>query len=125
MAEWLGSGLQNHLQRFESARRLNKKAVSIRNRFLFYWIYVFYPFFIFLVNLVSVRITCGDHTRLEIWAQEKLGQMTFSVRQKRLVEGANDFFFLPLPLPFSSGLRSFPFAFFPLLDQIARKGLAG
>ena len=25
MAEWLGSGLQHHLQRFESARYLNKK----------------------------------------------------------------------------------------------------
>ena len=33
MAEWLGTGLQNRLRRFESARNLNKKSETLEFRF--------------------------------------------------------------------------------------------
>ena len=37
MAEWLGSGLQHHLQRFESARYLKKCLLEITSIFFYLW----------------------------------------------------------------------------------------
>ena len=34
VAEWLGSGLQNHLQRFESARRLKEPSTNVEGFFI-------------------------------------------------------------------------------------------
>ena len=39
LAEWLGNGLQNHVQRFESARHLQKTLIE-RLRFFYLKIYV-------------------------------------------------------------------------------------
>ncbi len=35
VAEWLGSGLQHHLQRFESARHLKKPSTKVEGFFYF------------------------------------------------------------------------------------------
>ncbi len=58
MAEWLGSGLQHHLQRFESARHLKKAVSYIEAAFVLltpfcFYLTVFWHFFMIFARQIK------------------------------------------------------------------------